>query len=121
MSCLSCKLPTFDESVLRLHVVLRVLLTSRKKEYESYTREIMYKKYVQDTVQYHKKKWGKKIKNKNNACVFYLFEPKLWVRLSQDVLARGGDVAAASEVECLEVRTSSCYFGHTGVSDVVAV
>ena len=49
------------------------------------------------------KKWGKKIKNKNNVCVFYLFEPKLWVRLSQDVLARGGDVAAVTEVECLEV------------------
>ena len=47
-------------------------------------------------------------------------ELKLWVRLSQGVLARGGDVAAVSEVECLEIRTSSCYFHHTGVSDVPA-
>ena len=45
-------------------------------------------------------------------------ELKLWVRLSQGVLARGGDVAAVSEVECLEIRTSSCYFQHTGISDV---
>ena len=28
-----------------------------------------------------------------------------------------GDVPAAIEVECLEFRTSSCYFQHTGVSD----
>ena len=48
------------------------------------------------------------------------FELKLWVRLSQGVLARGDDVVAASEVECLEIRTSSCYFQHTGVCDVVA-
>ena len=49
------------------------------------------------------------------------FELKLWVRLSQDVLARGGDVAAVCEVECLEVRTSSCYFHHTGIGDVLVV
>ena len=48
-------------------------------------------------------------------------ELKLWVRLSQGVLARGGDVAAASEVKCLEIQTSSCYFHHAGVCDVVAV
>ena len=59
-------------------------------------------------------------------CNFVLFlvrlinELKLWVRLSQGVLARGGDVAAPSEAECLEIRTSSCYFQHTGVCDVVA-
>ena len=47
-----------------------------------------------------------------------IFELKLWVRLSQGVLARGGDVVAASEVEFLEVRTSSSYFQRTGVSDV---
>ena len=46
---------------------------------------------------------------------------KLWVRLSQGVLARGGDVAAAVEVECLEIRTSSCYFHHTGVCDASLV
>ena len=60
-------------------------------------------------------------------CNFVLFlvrlisEPKLWVQLSQGVHARGGDVAAAVEVECLEIRTSSCYFQHTGVCDVAAV
>ena len=43
------------------------------------------------------------------------------MRLSQGVLARGGDFAAVPEVECLEIRTSSCYFHHTGVSDVAAV
>ena len=39
------------------------------------------------------------------------------MRLSQGVLARGGYVAAVVEVECLEIRTSSCYFHHTGVCD----
>ena len=43
------------------------------------------------------------------------------MRLSQGVLARGGDVVAATEVECLEIRTSSCYFQHAGVCDVLAV
>ena len=47
-------------------------------------------------------------------------ELKLWVRLSEGVLACGGDVLAAVEAECLEIRTSSCYFHHTGVSDVLA-
>ena len=42
------------------------------------------------------------------------------MRLSQGVLARGGDLVAAGEVECLEIRTSSCYFQHTGVCDVAA-
>ena len=43
------------------------------------------------------------------------------MRLSQGVLARGGDVAwIAIEVECLEIRTSSCYFHHTGICDVAA-
>ena len=43
------------------------------------------------------------------------------MRLSQGVLARGGDVALiASEVECLEIQTSSCYFQHTGVCDGAA-
>ena len=46
-------------------------------------------------------------------------ELKLWVRLSQGVVARGGDVGV-SEVECLEIRTSSCYFHQTGVRDVPA-
>ena len=41
--------------------------------------------------------------------------------MSQGILARGGDVAAAIEVECLEIRTSSCYFHHTGVGDVPAL
>ena len=41
-------------------------------------------------------------------------------RLLQGVLARGGAVAAVSEVECLEIRTSSCYFQHTGVSEHIA-
>ena len=45
-------------------------------------------------------------------------ELKIWKRLSQGVLARGGDVPAESEAECLEIRTSSCYFQHTGISDV---
>ena len=74
---------------------------------------------------------------------------KLWVRLSQSVLASFpwiskiaadiedecleiqtlscyfqhagiGDVSAAFEFECLEIRTSSCYFHHTGVCDVAA-
>ena len=49
------------------------------------------------------------------------FELKLWVRLSQGVLARVGDIVAACEVENLEVRTSSCYFQHTGVEDVPAL
>ena len=57
--------------------------------------------------------------------VFFLMrlisELKLWVRLSQGILARGGDVAAVFEVECLEIRTSCCYFHHTGVCDVPAV
>ena len=43
------------------------------------------------------------------------------MRLSQGVLARGGDVAAVHDVECLEIRTSSCYFHHAGVSDVPEV
>ena len=30
------------------------------------------------------------------------------------------DVAAIGEVECLEVRISSCYFRHTDVGDVAA-
>ena len=37
-----------------------------------------------------------------NFCLFFgeinHLEPKLWVRLSQGVLARGGDVGAVSEV-----------------------
>ena len=49
-----------------------------------------------------------------------IIELKLWVRLSQGVLARGGDVAAVPEAECLEIRTSSCYFQYAGVSDVAA-
>ena len=49
-----------------------------------------------------------------------IVELKLWVRLSQGVLARGGDVPAAIELECLEIRTSSCCFHHTGVCDVPA-
>jgi hypothetical protein len=47
-------------------------------------------------------------------------ELKIWKRLSQGVLARGGDVPAESEVECLEIRTSSCYFHHAGICDVLA-
>ena len=43
------------------------------------------------------------------------------MRLSQGVLARGGDFAAAIEVECLEIRTSSSDFQHTSVCDVAAV
>ena len=43
------------------------------------------------------------------------------MRLSQGVLARGGDVAAVLEVEILEIRTLSCYFQHTGVCDVAAL
>ena len=42
------------------------------------------------------------------------------MRLSQGVLARGGDVPAAYEVECLEVRTLSSYFHHAGVRDAAA-
>ena len=42
------------------------------------------------------------------------------MRLPQGVLARGGDVEDVFEVECLEVWTSSCYFQHAGVSDVAA-
>ena len=38
----------------------------------------------------------------------------------QSVSARGGDVPAVSEVEFLEVRTSSTYFGQTGIGDVAA-
>ena len=41
-------------------------------------------------------------------CVLRLiFELKIWMSI-------------ASEVECLEIRTSSCYFRDAGVSDVVA-
>ena len=40
--------------------------------------------------------------------------------MSQGVLARGGDVPAAIEVECLEFRTSSCYFHYAGVCDAAA-
>ena len=47
---------------------------------------------------------------------------KLWVQLSQGVLARGGDIAATTiEVECLEIQTSSSYFQHAGIGDSVAV
>ena len=49
------------------------------------------------------------------------FELKLWVRLSQGVLACVGDIVAAGEVENLEVRTSSCYFQHAGIEDVPAL
>ena len=42
---------------------------------------------------------------------------KFWSRLSQDFLACVGDVLAVHEVECLEIRTSSSYFHHTGVCD----
>ena len=53
--------------------------------------------------------------------VSHLSKPlKIWVRLSQGALARVSDVPAVSEVECLEIRTSSCYFQQTGVSDVEA-
>ena len=60
-----------------------------------------------------------------NFCCFLVrlicWELKLWVRLSQGVLARGGDAVPVWEVECLEIRTSSCYFQHAGVGDVFAV
>ena len=43
------------------------------------------------------------------------------MQLSQGVFACGGDVAViAIEVEILEIRTSSCYFHHTDIGDVVA-
>ena len=44
--------------------------------------------------------------NVSNFCFFLvrlIFELKIWVRLSQGVLARGGGVAAGKEVECLEI------------------
>ena len=46
----------------------------------------------------------------------------LEIRTSSPYFSETGasDSLAASEIECLEVRTSSCYFRHTGVGDVLA-
>ena len=51
----------------------------------------------------------------------FLFNSELWVQLSQRAFACVGDVVAAYEVEFLKLWTTSPYFCHTIVGDVLAV
>ena len=52
------------------------------------------------------------------ALVRLIIEPKLWVRLSQGVLARR--TSESTDAEILKIRTSSYYFQHIGVCDSAA-